>query len=129
LEAAGFYEDAYSEAFLDIIRQFDAAKKPIAAICVAALPLAKSGVLRGRRATTYHLLEGRRRRELADMGADVADTRIARDGNIITSTAPATAINVAFLLLAELTSDQNAGHVRHMMGFPADDDDQANGPL
>ena len=122
-EAAGFYEDAYSEAFLDIIRQFDAA------ICVAALPLAKSGVLRGRRATTYHLLEGRRRRELADMGADVADTRIARDGNIITSTAPATAIDVACLLLAELTSDQNAGHVRHMMGFPTDDHDQANGPL
>lgn len=116
-EAAGFYEDAYSREFLDIVRQFDALKKPIAAVCVAALPLAKSGILRGRRATTYHLLQGKRRSELAEMGADVADSGIVRDGNVITSTSPATAIDVAFALLAELTTDENAGHIRHMMGF------------
>lgn len=116
-EASGFYEDAYSEEFLDIIRQFDALNRPIAAVCVAALPVAKSGVLRGRLATTYHLLEGKRRRELAGMGAEVVDGGTVRDGNIITSTAPATAVDVAFALLAELTSDDNAHHIRHLMGF------------
>lgn len=120
-EADGFYEDAYSEEFLNIIRQFAAFNKPIAAVCVAALPLARSGVLRGRRATTYHLLDGKRRRELAGMGVEVADTGIVRDGNIITSTAPATAIDVAFALLAELTSVENARHIRCMMGFTEDD--------
>ena len=45
-ETAGFYADAYAEPFLDVIRAFDRAGKPIAAICVGALPLAKSGVRR-----------------------------------------------------------------------------------
>jgi 4-methyl-5(b-hydroxyethyl)-thiazole monophosphate biosynthesis len=122
-EAAGFYEDAYSEGFLDIIRQFDALKKPIAAVCVAALPLAKSGVIRGRRATTYRLLGGKRVKELAAMGVEVIDSQIVRDGHIITSTAPATAVDVAFALLAELTSGENARHIRRMMGFSTDDHD------
>ena len=125
-ESAGFYEDAYSQGFLDIVRQFDALGKPIASICVAALPLAKSGALRGRRATTYHLLEGKRRKQLAEMGANVVDADIVRDENTITSTSPATAIDVASALLAEITSVDNAIRVRHMMGFATDDHGQWN---
>ncbi len=40
-EEAGFYEDAYSEDFLNIIREFDKAGKTIASICVGALPIGK----------------------------------------------------------------------------------------
>jgi 4-methyl-5(b-hydroxyethyl)-thiazole monophosphate biosynthesis len=40
-----------------------------------------------------------------------------RDGNIITSTSSATAIEVALSLLAELTGKENADHIRHLMGF------------
>jgi 4-methyl-5(b-hydroxyethyl)-thiazole monophosphate biosynthesis len=116
-ERAGFYNDAYSDAFLDVFRRFAAAGKPIAAVCTGALPVARSGVLQGRRATTYHLLEGRRRRELAEMGAEVVDSPLVRDGSIITSTSPATAAEVAFTLLELLTSPQNAAHTRHVMGF------------
>lgn len=116
-ERAGFYNDAYSDVFVDVFRRFAAAGKPIAAVCTGALPVARSGVLRGRRATTYHLLEGRRRRELADMGADVVDEPVVRDGSIVTSTSPATATDVAFALLEMLTSAENAGTTRHAMGF------------
>lgn len=42
-EEAGFYEDAYSEEFLNIIRKFDRAGKIISSICVGALPIGKSG--------------------------------------------------------------------------------------
>jgi len=116
-ERAGFYNDAYSDMFVDVFRRFAAAGKPIAAVCTGALPVARSGVLRGRRATTYHLLEGRRRRELADMGADVVDEPVVRDGSIVTSTSPATATDVAFTLLEMLTSEENVETTRHAMGY------------
>jgi 4-methyl-5(b-hydroxyethyl)-thiazole monophosphate biosynthesis len=116
-ETAGFYEDAYAEPFLDIIRRFDRATKPIAAICVGALPLAKSGVLAGRRATTYKLLGGKRRQQLAEMGAEVVDASLVRDGNVITSTGPSTAVDVALAMVEMLTSPENAAQVRELMGF------------
>ena len=116
-ETAGFYEDAYAEPVLDLIRAFDRAGKPIVAICVGALPLAKSGVLAGRRATTYKLLGGKRRQQLAEMGAEVVDASLVRDGTVITSTGPSTAVEVALALVEMLTSPENAAQVRELMGF------------
>ncbi len=116
-ETAGFYEDTYAEPFLDIIRRFDEAGKPIAAICVGALPVARSGALKGRRATTYKLLGGKRRQQLAETGTEVIDAALVRDGNVITSTGPSTAVEVALALLEILTSQQNADKIRELMGF------------
>jgi 4-methyl-5(b-hydroxyethyl)-thiazole monophosphate biosynthesis len=116
-ETAGFYEDAYSDQFLDVFRHFAARGKPVAAVCTGALPVARSGVLAGRRATTYHLLDGKRRAQLAAMGAVVIDAHVVRDGQFITSTSPSTATDVAFALLEMLTSAENAAHIRHTMGF------------
>lgn len=116
-EKAGFYHDAYSPAFIEVIRQFEDSGKPISSICVGALPVGKSGVLQGRKATTYHLLEGIRKKELSSMGADVQDSHIVRDKNITTSSSPATAIGVAIDLLERLTSRENADHILEMMGF------------
>lgn len=42
-EEFGFYEEAYDEKFLNLIKAFNRQKKPIASVCVAALPLGKSG--------------------------------------------------------------------------------------
>src|SRR6056297_3165464 len=47
-EQYGFYEDAYHDRFLDLIRGFRANDKIIASVCVGALPLGKSGVLKGK---------------------------------------------------------------------------------
>ena len=116
-ENAGFYEDGFSEEFLDLIRHFDEKKKPVAAICVGALLLGKSGILANRSATTYHLLEGKRRKQLAEMGANIKDKPVVQDGNIITSTSPATAVAVGFALLETLTSKENAEKIKMMMGF------------
>jgi protein deglycase len=117
-EEAGFYEDAYHPLFLDLIRAFDAAAKPIAAICVGALPLARAGVLAGRRATTYHLLGGGRRQQLGDMGAVVVDAGLVVDGHLVTSTGPSTSIDVALTLLGMLTSAEAAARTRALMAFP-----------
>lgn len=116
-EKAGFYEDAYHEDFLKLIRNFNNEKKIIASICVGALPLGKSGILKGRKATTYHLLDGIRRKQLAEFGAEVLDQPLVVDENIITSSSPATALEVAFELLEMLTSKGNREKVKQWMGF------------
>lgn len=60
-EEVGFYEDAFSEDFQEVVRYFDAHKKPIASICVAALMVGHSGVLKNKRATTYEHPTSKRR--------------------------------------------------------------------
>jgi len=114
---AGFYDDVLSGDFLELIKAFNSADKTIASICVGAIPLAKSGILINRRATTYHLSEGRWRKQLKEMGAIVVDEAIVQDKNIITSTSPATAPDVAFLLLETLTSKKNTNHIKKLMGW------------
>lgn len=116
-ESAGFYADAYSEEFLSVIRSFAKAGKIIASICVAALPLGKSGVLKGRQGTTYHLKDGYRQKQLAAFGVEVLNHPIVVDRNIITSFGPSTALDVAFTLLEMLTSPENCRQVRQLMGF------------
>jgi 4-methyl-5(b-hydroxyethyl)-thiazole monophosphate biosynthesis len=116
-EKAGFYEDAYDERFLKLIREFDNENKIIASVCVAALPVAKSGVLKNRKATTYDLLDGIRRKQLAEFGAFVIDEKIVIDKNIITSTGPSTAVDVAFTLLEMLTDKENVNAVKKYMRF------------
>ncbi|ARU62122.1 DJ-1 family protein [Tumebacillus avium] len=117
-ETAGFYEDAYREDVLDLIRAFNAQGKVIASICVGALVLGKSGILQGRNATTYNLNDRVRQKQLAAFGATVIpDQPIVVDQNIITSYNPSTAFEVAFTLLELLTSKENANHVRRLMGF------------
>ncbi|MBN2772853.1 MAG: DJ-1/PfpI family protein [Prolixibacteraceae bacterium] len=116
-EKAGFYEDAYNEKFLNLIRAFDKEQKIIAAVCVAALPLGKAGVLKNRNATTYDLLDGFRKKQLAGFGAIIQDKKIVVDRNIITSTGPATGLDVAFKLLEMLTSKENVKVIRKYMRF------------
>jgi 4-methyl-5(b-hydroxyethyl)-thiazole monophosphate biosynthesis len=116
-EEFGFYEHAYSEEVSALIQHFDVQKKPIASICVAALPLAKSGILTGRSATTYQFMGGKRRKQLARFNVNVIDKLIVQDDNVTTSTGPGTAVEVSLRLLAELTGTENAKQIRHLMGF------------
>jgi len=116
-EEFGFYEEAYDEKFLDLIREFDQKGKIIASICVGALPIGKSGVLTGRKGTTYHLSDAYRQKQLRDFGVDVINEPVVVDDNIITSYSPATAPEVAFTLLEKLTSTEQMKVVKRAMGF------------
>ena len=116
-EEYGFYEEAYNEKFLDLIRDFDKQNKIIASICVGALPLGKSGILKGRKATTYHLKDAYRQKQLAEFGVNVINQRIIVDENIITSYCPETAPDVAFELLNKLVGYEKMSIVRQAMGY------------
>lgn len=115
-EKYGFYEHAFDERFLNLIRTFDAQSKIIASICVGALPIAKSGVLVNRNATTYN---GNtvRQEELLSYKANLINEPIVVDGNIITSWNPSTALDVAFILLERLTSAEQCKAIKQLMGF------------
>lgn len=116
-EEFGFYDEAYSPTFLQLIQDFNAQKKPIASICVGALPLGKSGVLNHRNATTYHLKNAYRQKQLAEFGVNVLNERIVIDDNIITSYCPETAPHVAFELLKKLCGEEKMLVVKNAMGY------------
>ncbi len=114
-EVYGFYNDAYDSRFLDVIRRFRGEGKTIASVCAGALSLGKSGVLKYKRGTTYN--SPVRREALQGFGVQVINQPVVMDDNMITSWNPSTAIDVAFLLLELLTTKDNAGKVRRLMGF------------
>ena len=116
-EEFGFYQEAFDQRFLKLIQEFDRQKKMIATICVGALPLGKSGILRGKKATTYHQKEAYRQKQLAEFGALVINERIVIDENIITSFCPETAPDVAFELLKRLIGFDQMMIVRQAMGY------------
>ncbi|MFB8912132.1 DJ-1/PfpI family protein [Clostridioides difficile] len=116
-EEFGFYDEAYDSSFLNLIREFNSKEKIIASICVAALPVGKSGVLKNRKATTYHLKNGKRQRQLSEFYVNVVNEPIVVDKNIITSYCPETAPHVAFKLLEMLTSKEQMDEVKLAMGF------------
>lgn len=113
----GFYEEAYDERLLKLIREFDSKGKIIASVCSGAFPIAKSGVLNNRRATTYHLKDGYWQNKLKEFGVNVVNERIVVDRNIITSYCPETAPDVAFELLKMLTSEEEMTIIKRAMGF------------
>ena len=117
-EEYGFYEEAYDERFLELIREFNRRDKYIASICVGALPIGASDVLTGRRGTTYHFRDGQRQNQLAEFGVDVQrDERIVIDGNVMTSFCPETAPDVAFQLLRWMVGDEQTEVIKHAMGY------------
>ena len=67
-----------------LIRAFDAAGKPIAAICHGPWLLVEADLLRGRRATCWRSI----RTDVANAGATVVDEPAVTDGNIVTSRKP-----------------------------------------
>ncbi len=113
----GYYEDAYNEQFLNLIREFDAKGKIIASVCSGAFPVAKSGVLKNRKGTTYHLKDGYYQNQLKEFGVNVVNEPVVVDANIITSYCPETAPRVAFELLKMLTSEEDMLVIKTAMGF------------
>ena len=67
-----------------LIKAFDAAAKPIGAICHGPWLLVEADVLRGRRATSWASI----RTDVRNAGAEWEDSAAVADGHIVTSRAP-----------------------------------------
>jgi protease I len=69
---------------LRLVKEFDAAGKPIAAICHAPWILIEAGLAQGRRLTSYTSLAT----DLRNAGADWVDEEVVVDGRLVTSRNP-----------------------------------------
>jgi 4-methyl-5(b-hydroxyethyl)-thiazole monophosphate biosynthesis len=118
-EEYDFYKEAYDEKVLDLVRAFNSKGKIVASICVGALLVGKSGILQGKKGTTYNKKPARHE-ALRSYGVNVLNQPIVVEGNIITSWNPSTAIDVALTLLEMLTNKKNADYIRDIMGFEAE---------
>lgn len=73
-----------NEAAIALIRDFDAAGKPVAAICHGPWLLVEAGLVKGRTVTSWQSI----RTDITNAGGNVVDMAVAVDGNIITSRKP-----------------------------------------
>jgi len=72
------------ENAVSFVRGFDAAGKPMAVICHGPWVLVESGVVRGRRVTSWPTLES----DIRNAGGEWTDEEVVVDGNIVTSRKP-----------------------------------------
>lgn len=69
---------------VQMVKDFNDAEKPIAAICHAPWLLAEANILDGKTVTSWPSI----RTDLTNAGADVVDREVVTDGNLITSRKP-----------------------------------------
>ena len=73
-----------NERAVALVKDFDMAGKPIAAICHAPWLLVEADIVKGKTVTSWPSL----RTDLKNAGGNVVDSEVAQDGNLITSRNP-----------------------------------------
>ncbi len=97
----GATEAMLDEAFMGEIRRLGAGAKYLTSVCTGSLILAAAGFLRGRRSACHWAF----RDLLLPFGAIVDESRVARDGNIITGGGVTAGLDFAFVMVAELAGE------------------------
>jgi len=90
----------------------------IASVCTGALILAETGLLQGKRATTYHAAF----EELRAYQAIVEQTKVVHDGNIITAAGVTSGLELGFYLLKLLFGSIVAKQVAEKIEYTIDID-------
>lgn len=114
---AGFFNDIQSEILNSLLNHFISNKKTIIGICTGALAIGIHGYLKNIPATTYLLDNERYFKQLERYNAIPVKKDIVISNNIITSSGPSTAIDLAFYLLEKLSDKQNCILVKKNMNF------------
>ncbi|MEO8953445.1 MAG: type 1 glutamine amidotransferase domain-containing protein [Ktedonobacteraceae bacterium] len=68
----------------DFVRQIESSKKPIAVICHAPWLLVSSGLVKGKKMTSYYTIQD----DLRNAGASWVDQEVVHDGNWVSSRSP-----------------------------------------
>ena len=92
-----------------LIQEFHAEKKLVTAICAAPIVLKEAGITAGRTLTSFPGF----RDEFTD--SHYVEDRVIQDGNLITSRGPATALDFAFRIAANMTDKNRVEMVRSAM--------------
>jgi putative intracellular protease/amidase len=96
------------EAFMAQIRRLGGGAKYLTSVCTGSLILAAAGFLRGKRAACHWAW----RDLLIPFGAIVDESRVARDGDIITGGGVTAGLDFAFVVAAELAGETMAKSIQ-----------------
>lgn len=99
------------ERIVEAVRAAEADGRLVAAVCAAPLVLERAGLVQDRSITSHPSV----RPELSAAGAQVTDRRVVRDGVLLTSQGPGTAMEFALAVAAELVGDETAAEVSAAM--------------
>lgn len=91
---------ADSDRLKAVLKEFDASGKFVAAICAAPMALAKAGIIK----QSYTCYPGFETKVAKD--GYISSQNVVKDGNIITSRGPATAMEFALELVRNLCGEQ-----------------------
>lgn len=94
------------EGLREQILRFHEEKKLLAAICAAPMVFGHHGILAGKKATIYPGMEAHLK------GAEAVDSPVVRDGNLITSQGPSTAMAFALELVTALKGAATAADLK-----------------
>ena len=112
------YTEVYNQEVLNLIRKIYENNGIIASMCVGSLAVAKTGILKGKKATTYCASKRHDNLKiLQDYGATPVKERIVVTDRIITNRGPDTAIEVAFKLLVMLIGKIDVKKIKKAMMF------------
>ena len=82
-----------------------------AALCAAPLVLLRAGLAKSRILTSHPSV----RTELREAGAEVSEGRVVRDGELLTSQGPGTAMEFALAVASDLVGPETAKEVAQAM--------------
>ncbi|MCK5475536.1 MAG: DJ-1/PfpI family protein [Candidatus Pacebacteria bacterium] len=89
-----------------IIQKTVNSRKVLAAICIAPIILARSGVLKGKKATVWSSLSDKvGKEELEKAGCNISDQRVVTDERIITADGPSVASDFANAIIYAMTNE------------------------
>ncbi len=103
----GYKTLARTEKLIEMLKDFNARKKIIGAICAAPLVLAQAGLLDEKRATIYPGLE----RQISYPRGN----KVVIDENIITSQGPGTAMDFALALVKKLCGESEVMRLKQQL--------------
>ncbi|MGL4654637.1 MAG: DJ-1 family glyoxalase III [Sarcina sp.] len=98
-----------NETVTSLIEEYYEADKIVASICAGPIALAKAGILEGKNVTSYPGYE----KELGNV--NYKEEVVVRDGNIITSRGPATALEFSYEIIRALGLEEKAEQIKEAM--------------
>lgn len=96
------------EALMHFVKEQAKGARYVTSVCTGAFVLAHAGLLQGRRATTHWAY----RTLLEEVGAELVDARVVRDGNIFTGGGVTAGIDFALVIAAEVAGDDVAKRIQ-----------------
>jgi 4-methyl-5(b-hydroxyethyl)-thiazole monophosphate biosynthesis len=114
------FDEAYDVKVLNLAKSIYNSGGIIATMCVGILPVAKAGLLNGKKATTYPLSKNHDNpRYLREYGCQYSGKSIEVDDRIISCAGPAQSLHVVMIMLEMLLGSEEIKKIKEFTIFEA----------